>query len=198
MHRYIITRMCARMRLMLILLIGLVVAGVYGDAPCDPGMYQGPEGCAPCSPGTYNALVGASSCMLCPAGTFQSNAEATECVPCHVGWFCPADGLSNALQCARDTYSWQVGSTRCPRCPHGTTRPGGPSTAGCIDAAGDEVAAYPEEETDGYNTPTNPNTDKPVIGMAMGLVIGIVLVGILLMFFVVFWRGRVTLFAQRK
>ena len=77
-----------------------------------------------CSVGHFNPdLFGtaASSCSLCPAGTWTETEGRTECRPCPFGSYC--DGVSTTLgKCAVNTYTPDRGAIsvdECLNCPDG-------------------------------------------------------------------------------
>ena len=107
--------------------------GTYGSAPglrssseCDecPAGSSCPAGSVaptPCSPGSAQPLAGQGSCVLCAAGSYQSESSAMVCLPCAAGSYC-TEGAVAAAPCTGGTYSNAAGigsRDGCTACPAG-------------------------------------------------------------------------------
>ena len=95
----------------------------------------------PCLAGTYLAITGASSdgaCLKCPTGTYQNWDGASSCNLCPIGSYCPvgsviftacppgthqpnngATTIESCLKCPTGTYQDWAGASYCKTCPAG-------------------------------------------------------------------------------
>lgn len=76
---------------------------------CSPGSFSatGNEPCTPAPAGSYVATAGATSAVLCPAGTYSNLAGATSCTPAPDGSYVATAGATSATAwsvCAVDQY----------------------------------------------------------------------------------------------
>jgi hypothetical protein len=101
------------------------VGGARDKTPCPANTY-GPEigakneisGCIRCASGF--ALVGSSSCFICPIGKFSDPGSADPCPDCEPGFYSPVPGVLACLTCVAGTYSESKGASVCMDCPGGT------------------------------------------------------------------------------
>ena len=95
------------------------------------------DACTPCSAGSFNADVsyysvcsacpngkfskrGASSCTLCPIGTFAASTGTQTCAKCPTGKFGGVNGTSVCQACSAGTFSAVTGLSACATCPAGS------------------------------------------------------------------------------
>ncbi|XP_041425097.1 signal peptide, CUB and EGF-like domain-containing protein 1 [Xenopus laevis] len=90
---------------------------------CPAGFYC-PSGSSielPCPPGTFSPMPGASSCLLCPAGSSCMHVSTVEPANCPQGNYCPAMTVV-PVPCPEGTYNSLEGalsSDSCKICPSG-------------------------------------------------------------------------------
>ncbi|XP_053125640.1 multiple epidermal growth factor-like domains protein 6 isoform X2 [Hemicordylus capensis] len=89
-----------------------------------PRGFQCPKGSGlevPCEPGMFSPMLGASTCLPCPAGTACRHAATTEPVTCPQGHYCPLQ-TAIPLPCPEGTLNTLEGalsSSACKSCPAG-------------------------------------------------------------------------------
>jgi len=86
--------------------------------PCSPGQISVNNACVQSDPG-YASALGVE--VICPAGTWGA-AGATSCTLCPAGTFSAIPGQSSSyscLSCPINTYSALAGASRCTKCPVG-------------------------------------------------------------------------------
>ncbi|EDQ86538.1 uncharacterized protein MONBRDRAFT_28239, partial [Monosiga brevicollis MX1] len=88
------------------------------------------NGCDPCSPGSYSRS-GASSCTLCPRGTFQPLSGQSSCTACPKGKFQNEEGHGSCINCPAGIYNDQTGRSSCKLCGNGYYSPS-PNAASCL------------------------------------------------------------------
>ena len=102
--------------------------------PCAAGTSSAAGGatnattCTPAPPGSYST-AGASTPLVCGAGTFAPSEGSLECTPCAGGSFQPSTGAATCEVCDRGSY-----------CPEGASQPR-PCFAGTYGAAAGLVSA---------------------------------------------------------
>ena len=98
-------------------------SGAGSCSPCAPGRFSGTvsaPSCDNCTAGLYS-LGNASSCLLCPSGTYGSVAQtSSQCSGnCSAGYFCPAGSVSQTqAECPPGQYSLP-GAGACSLCVSG-------------------------------------------------------------------------------
>ncbi|XP_028320851.1 uncharacterized protein LOC114474630 [Gouania willdenowi] len=119
--------------------------GVTGDI-CSVGHYclMGSSSPVICPDGTFSNSTGAEVCDDCPSGTYCLSGEGVQ--PCPAGHYCVGGGVEGILPCPPGTYSPQIGLSQveqCLICPAGfycedwgLFEPTGPCQAGFYCIAG--------------------------------------------------------------
>ena len=112
--------------------------------PCKHSSTTSNAPCAECVPGTHAAEEGATSaavCQLCEAGT-ASGAGASTCTVCPSGTYTVAAGAAACSECIGGTFSGEEGATSaaaCQLCEEGKAS-NGPGAAECeVCEAGSEI-----------------------------------------------------------
>jgi hypothetical protein len=124
-----------------------------GSCPaCPLGTFSasGASVCSPCSPGSAAGTVGtASTCALCPAGSYADAFGSAQCTLCAPGFFSislggsasesclespvgahiPAPGATEYTWCPPNTYNDVRAATSCVSCPDGFVAPRGSKAA---------------------------------------------------------------------
>ncbi|EGD77164.1 hypothetical protein PTSG_07497 [Salpingoeca rosetta] len=135
--------------------------------------------CSPCGLGEYQKDVGASSCDMCPPGTFRadpaghalasctpcepgtfSGGHTSMCITCHDGAIAPTYGTPSCIPCPENTYSLED-KTRCFPCPPRTFSYRGQFK--CTDCA--EICEYGCTE---YAENCIPAPPTPMATVALG------------------------------
>ncbi|KAJ9464120.1 Ras guanine nucleotide exchange factor F [Diplonema papillatum] len=97
----------------------------YRCFPCPNGYMSAGNDCFLCGPGTYVSSKG-GNCTLCPPGYWTDASGSTDisaCIACPAGYQLPEGGgtsLSSCVPCPLGTYTIDVGTGTCIKCPAGT------------------------------------------------------------------------------
>ena len=146
-----------------------------------PGATADDDSCVFCTAGQY---WGGSACIDCPAGTVDSDSDAsTTCTPCIVGNYAAA-GTTQCIPCAAGTFdqdsnpatactpcaegtTWNSNNRACVMCPAGTYENNGRCTdcvAGTYSIAGSDNAAdcvrCSATQIDDDQDPSTPCVDR--------------------------------------
>ncbi|KAK3261779.1 hypothetical protein CYMTET_29329 [Cymbomonas tetramitiformis] len=69
---------------------------------------------------TFTPAAGATSCALCPPGSFQPYSGEIRCHPCPIGTYMDAEGGATCASCTAGTFAEHTGAVACTRCPPNT------------------------------------------------------------------------------
>ncbi len=86
-----------------------------------------------CAPGSYSDTIGASTCKLCPSGTYNprtGSSSYSDCDPCVAGTYNSLEGQTKCVPCPKNTYnsySESISEDACLACASGYTSTEGAS-----------------------------------------------------------------------
>jgi hypothetical protein len=145
--------------------------GGVANSLCPPGYWSGVSysACILCQAGSLSSVYGATSCMICPAGTYaESGSTSLVCSPCPQNTYSPNNGASSRANCITCPlgYSAPPGATACVAMQWAKVNPSYPLTGrlggiavanstAVIFVGGRDVAGLPSSISLGYDSTTN-------------------------------------------
>ena len=110
------------------------IAGLTACELCPTGMYQSSSGqtaCTKCPTGKIASTAGKPECDSCNPGTYmdQEGSSSSSCLQCPAGTFQSSSGSYRCIQCPSGTYTEVEASVACTNCPIGSSTQGATGAA---------------------------------------------------------------------
>ena len=100
------------------------------SAICQPGTFNDGQQCVPCARGQFSTRQMATTCDLCPSGSYANATGMSFCFLCDVGTATAVLGSGSACPyCPIGQFSFSTGQTNCAPCANGIECGAGSATA---------------------------------------------------------------------